>query len=70
MESPSFMKNGRFHPPKYRDKVQKMGVMCTHSLKMPGPSLDNSKTKKKKIGKKEGCRLIGPHLLASLGRVP
>jgi hypothetical protein len=38
MKSPSSMKNGRFHPPKCRGKLQKMGVLYTHSPKMPGPS--------------------------------
>jgi hypothetical protein len=38
MTSPSSMENGRFHPPKCRDKVQKMGVLYTHSPKMPSPS--------------------------------
>jgi hypothetical protein len=32
------MKNGRFHPSKCRGKYQKMGVLYTHSSKMPGPS--------------------------------
>jgi hypothetical protein len=32
------MRNGRFHPPKYRGKVQKMGVLYTHSPKISGPS--------------------------------
>jgi hypothetical protein len=41
---PSSMRNGRFHPPKYRGKVQKMGVLYTHSPKMPSPS-PNTKTK-------------------------
>jgi hypothetical protein len=38
MKSPSSMKNGIFHPPKYRSKVQKMEVLYTHSPKMPCPS--------------------------------
>jgi hypothetical protein len=38
LKSPSSMKNGRFHPPKYRGKVQKMGVLYTHSPKISGPS--------------------------------
>jgi hypothetical protein len=32
------MRNGRFHPPKCRCKVQKMGVLYTQSRKMSGPS--------------------------------
>ena len=38
MKSPSSMRNGRFHTPKYRGKLQKMGVLYTHSSKMLGPS--------------------------------
>jgi hypothetical protein len=29
------MRNGRFHTPKYRSKVQKMGVMYTHTPPPP-----------------------------------
>jgi hypothetical protein len=32
MKSISSMRNGRFHPPKYRGKVQKMGMLYTHPL--------------------------------------
>ena len=57
MKFPSSMRNGRFHPPKYRSKIQKMGVLYTHSPKMPGPS-PNTKTKilkkPKKLEKKGG----------------
>jgi hypothetical protein len=38
MKSPSFMSNGRFNTSKCRGKLQKMGVLCTHFSKMPGPS--------------------------------
>jgi hypothetical protein len=38
MKFPSSMKNGRFHLPKCRDKLQKMGVLYTHSPKILGPS--------------------------------
>jgi hypothetical protein len=38
MKSPSSMRNGIIHPPKYRGKLQKMGVLYTHSPKMPCPS--------------------------------
>jgi hypothetical protein len=37
-KSPSSMKNVRFHLPKYRGKVQKMGVFFTHSPKISSPS--------------------------------
>jgi hypothetical protein len=38
VKSPSSMRNGRIHPPKCRDKLQKMGVLYINSPKMPGPS--------------------------------
>jgi hypothetical protein len=38
MKSPSSMRNGRFHPPKCRFKLQKMGELYTRSFKMPSPS--------------------------------
>jgi hypothetical protein len=38
MKSPSSMRNGKFHPPKCRSKVQKKGLLYTYSSKMPGPS--------------------------------
>jgi hypothetical protein len=38
MKSPKTMRNGRFHPSKCRDKLQKMEVLYTHSPKMPSPS--------------------------------
>jgi uncharacterized membrane protein len=52
------MRNGRFHPSKCGGKVQKMGVMYTHSSKMPNPSLNflinpkNQNKNTKKIWKK------------------
>jgi hypothetical protein len=57
MKSQSSMRNGRFHPPKCRGKVQKMGVLYTHSPKMPGPPpnfLMTPKIKKIKNWKKRG----------------
>jgi hypothetical protein len=53
------MRNGRFHSSKCRGKVQKMGVLYTHSPKMLGPSPNFLITPKiksnqiKKIAKKE-----------------
>jgi hypothetical protein len=38
-KSPSSMRNGRFNTSKYRDKLQKMGVLYTHPLKQPRPLL-------------------------------
>jgi hypothetical protein len=36
MKSPSSMRNGRFDTPKYRVKVQKMGVLNIHPQRSPG----------------------------------
>jgi hypothetical protein len=52
------MRDGRFHPSKYRDKLQKMEVLYIHFSEMPGPSSNvlkklEKKFKIKKIGKKE-----------------
>jgi hypothetical protein len=58
-KSPSSKRIGRFHTLKYRGKVQKMGVMCTHFLRMLGPSPTLVRTPKrefkkiKKLKKKE-----------------
>jgi hypothetical protein len=45
------MKNGRFHPPNYRGKVQKMGVLYTRSPQMPSPSPNTKNLLKIKIKK-------------------
>jgi hypothetical protein len=37
VKSPNFMRNGRFHTSKCRGKLEKMGALCTHSPKSPGP---------------------------------
>jgi hypothetical protein len=61
---PSSMRNGRFHPPKCRGKVQKMGVLYTHSSKMLGPSpnffIRPQKKLNEKIAKKGGSREGSP----------
>jgi hypothetical protein len=36
-KSPNSMMNGRFDTFKCRGKLEKMGVLCTHSPKSPGP---------------------------------
>jgi hypothetical protein len=54
MKSPSFMRNGRFHPPHCRGKDQKMGVLYTHSPKMLGVSPNTKNKKIQKVGKKGG----------------
>jgi hypothetical protein len=43
------MRNGRFHIPKCRGNLQKMGVLSTHSSKMLGPSPNFLITPKNKI---------------------
>ena len=74
MKSPSSMRNGRFHPSKCRDKVQKMGVMYTHFPKIAGQSFTTPKKilKNQKFGKKGGTThslsdykpwLVGDHWL-------
>jgi hypothetical protein len=37
IKSPNSMMNGRFDTSKWRRKLEKMGVLCTHSPKSPGP---------------------------------
>jgi hypothetical protein len=37
VKSPNSMKNGRFNTSKCRGKLERMGVLCTHSSKSPGP---------------------------------
>jgi hypothetical protein len=37
VKSPSSMRNGRFDTSKCRGKLEKMGVLCTHSPKSLGP---------------------------------
>jgi hypothetical protein len=37
VKSPISMRYGTFNTSKCRSKLQKMGVMYTHSLKSPGP---------------------------------
>jgi hypothetical protein len=58
MKSPSSMRNGRFHLSKCRDKVQKMGVLYTHSPKRPDPF---PKLPKKIEKKSKYLRKKGPH---------
>jgi hypothetical protein len=71
-KSPSSIRNGRFHPSKCRGKIQKMGVLYTHSPKMPGPTpnfLMNSKTKQKNLKKLEKKEAEGgqAHSLSDYG---
>jgi hypothetical protein len=58
MKSPSSIRNGRLHPPKCRDKLQKMGVLYTHSPKMPSPFPNNPKENLKKSKKMEKGGLL------------
>jgi hypothetical protein len=62
MKNPSSMKNGRFCPSECMGKVQKMGVLYTHSPQMPRPSpnfLIKPKIKIKKQKKLEKMRAVG-----------
>jgi hypothetical protein len=55
MKSPSSITNGRFHRP--RDKLQKIGVLYTHSTKMLGPS-PNFLIIPKKIKKSKNSKAV------------
>jgi hypothetical protein len=48
VKSPNSMRNGRFDTSKCRGKLEKMGVLCTHSPKSPGlfPKLPKKNLKK------------------------
>jgi hypothetical protein len=37
VKSANSMRNGRFDTSKCRKKLEKMGVLCTHSPQSPGP---------------------------------
>jgi hypothetical protein len=62
MKSPNSMRNGRFHPPKCRDKVQKMGVAIHPFFQIARPipkyphNTKINKSINQKIGKKTGGR--------------
>jgi hypothetical protein len=59
IKSPSSMCNARFHPPKCRSKVQRMGMLYTRSSKIPSPFPNFQKYKNKKMLKnlKKGGQL-------------
>jgi hypothetical protein len=61
IKSPSSIRNGRFHPPKCWGKLQKKGVLYTHSPKRPGPflKLPKKNIKKRKKEKKKSHSLTG-----------
>jgi hypothetical protein len=59
MKSPTSMRNGRFHHPKCRGKVQEKAMLYTHSSKMPGPSPNFLITPKKKVKKSKNCKKRG-----------
>jgi hypothetical protein len=48
VKSPNSMRNGRFDTSKCRGKLEKMGVLCTHSPKSPGPFPKLSKKNSKR----------------------
>jgi hypothetical protein len=54
--TPNSMRNGRFDTFKCRGKLEKMGVLCTHSSKSPSPflQLPIKDLKKIKNSKKKG----------------
>jgi hypothetical protein len=51
IKSPNFMRNGRFDTSKCRGKLEKMGVLYTHSPKMSG--ISSKLPPKKKLKKKK-----------------
>jgi hypothetical protein len=59
VKSPISMRNGRFNTSKCRGKLQKMGVMYTHSPKMPGSSSKLPQKNKKIIFFGMGLDSIG-----------
>jgi hypothetical protein len=69
------MRNGRFHPSNSRGKVQKMGVVYTHSPKTPCPSPNFLIIPQKRIFKTKKIRKGGAagglaHSLSSCGLQP
>jgi hypothetical protein len=61
MKSLNSVRNGRFHPSKYRGKLQKMEVMYTHSPKMLGPSSQHKRRSEKNpkiVKKREPARSL------------
>jgi hypothetical protein len=60
MKSPISMRNGRFNTSKVRlGKLQKMGVLYTHSPKMPGSTSYSQKIKIKSNQKSNQIKKIG-----------
>jgi hypothetical protein len=51
VKSPISMRNGTFNTSKCRGKLQKMGVLYTHSFKSPGPFSKLPKNKNSKFKK-------------------
>jgi hypothetical protein len=49
VKSPNSMRNGRFDTSKCRGKLEKMGVLCTHSPQSPRPLAHTPKLPKNKI---------------------
>jgi hypothetical protein len=66
------MCNAKFHPPKCRGKVQKIGVLYTHFPKNPYPFLITPKQNLKKVKKleKRRCNVQFVRLQAAVARQP
>jgi hypothetical protein len=58
------MRNGTFNTSKCRGKLQKMGVLYTHSHKSPGPFPKLPKKKFKKSQKKKKQKIGTPTVLS------
>jgi hypothetical protein len=61
VKSPISMRKRTFNTPKYRGKLQIMGVMCTHSPKLPKKIIQKSK----KMSKNKAWQ--AKHQLAAAG---
>jgi hypothetical protein len=64
IKSPSSMRNGRFNTSKYRGKLQKMGVMYTHSSIRLGPFPKLQKNNLRKLKKLEKMELLSDRATA------
>jgi hypothetical protein len=64
INSPNSMRIGRFDTSKYRGKLEKMGVLCIHSPKSPGPffklPIKNWPMCKRKLEKNKKFQKKGP----------
>jgi hypothetical protein len=55
VKSPNSMRDGRFDTSKCRGKLEKMGVVCTHSPQMPKTCKQKNQNKIKKFGNSQAA---------------